>query len=87
MSTNPCCHDCDFTDGSEPQDDTGCCTPLPVTIPCGAPVLPVPECDEEDPVVTFDEETEEFTVLTNLYDTLCSAITDSVGSVITTPIG
>lgn len=79
MSTSPCCHDCtDFAE--DPTQDAGCCTPLPVRIECGPPALPVPDCDEEDPIVSYDPDTEEFTVLTTLYDSNCSALLDSLGS-------
>lgn len=78
---SPCCHNCDFTDVSDlPEQDTGCCTPLPVRIECGAPVLPTPDCDEQDPIVEYDPDTEEFTVLSTMYDQNCSALTDSTGS-------
>ncbi len=87
MSTeNPCLHQCDFTDDPD-VTDLGCCSPAPTTRTCEAPVLPTFGCDEEAPVVTFDEDTEEFTVLTTLYDSLCSAITDSTGDPILTLIG
>lgn len=72
MSTNPCHHDCDFTDGDDSEDDLGCCTPLPVRRDCGAPVLPVPECDEEGVVMTFDPDTETYTALSIMYDNQCS---------------
>lgn len=76
---SPCCHDCtDFTD--DPREDTGCCAPLPVRRECGAPVLPVPACDEVDPITNYDPETEQFTVLTILYDSECSALLDSTSS-------
>lgn len=87
-TTNPCQHDCDFTDVSDdPNLDTGCCSPLPTRRDCGAPVLPTFACDEGAPVVTYDEETEEFTVTTTLYDSLCSAILDSTSDPILTLIG
>lgn len=88
MSHSPCHHDCDWTDGdADASEDLGCCDTLPVRITCEAPVLPVPECDEEPAEIVFDPNTDGFTVLANLYDTLCSAITDENGSIITTPIG
>ncbi len=82
MSHSPCHHDCsDFTDN--PLDDRGCCGPIPERRDCGAPVVPVPACDEEDPVIEFDEDTEEFFALGKLYDSNCSALTDSNGSILT----
>jgi hypothetical protein len=79
MSDSPCCHDCtDFTD--DPRDDLGCCGPIPVRRECGAPVLPVPECDEQDPTVTYDEETEEFVITAKMYDSECSPLLDSTSS-------
>lgn len=86
MSTrNPCCHDC--TDFEEPTlEDKGCCTPMPVRRTCEAPALPVPECDEQDPVVEYDPETEKFTVLSVLYDENCSPILDEDDDPITTAI-
>lgn len=69
-------HCCDFTDSDDPDDellrDKGCCGPIPVKRDCLAPVLPVPECDEEDPVITYDPETEEFFALSIMYDNQCS---------------
>jgi hypothetical protein len=85
-TTNPCLHECDFTDGAEPIADTGCCTPLPTRRDCGAPTLPTFACDEVEPIVAYDPETEEFAVLTTLYDSICSAITDSAASPILTLI-
>lgn len=88
MSHSPCHHDCDWTDGdADVSDDLGCCSPLPVRITCEAPVLPTPECDAEPATIEYDPDTEQFTALSTLYDTFCSAITDSIGSIITTPIG
>lgn len=85
MSHSPCHHQCDWTD--EPTtDDLGCCSPYPVRKSCEAPVIPVPNCGEEAPVVTYDEDTEEFIVTTTLYDENCSAILDSDGSPILTLI-
>ena len=82
--TDHCCAPCDITDGDDPDNDDlrdkGCCGPIPVKRTCVAPVLPVPDCDEEDPVITYDPETEEFFALTTLYDSNCSPITDSNGS-------
>jgi hypothetical protein len=46
----------------------------------------VPACDEEDPEIIYDEDTEKFFALGKLYDSECSAITDSTGSIITTLI-
>lgn len=86
MSTdNPCCHRCDITDGDEDPTihDHGCCAPIPERRDCLRPVLPVPECDEEEGTVTFNEETEEFVVLGKLYDSECSPLTDSNGSILT----
>lgn len=87
MSTrNPCCHDC--TDFDEPEvADHGCCTPMPVRRTCEAPVLPTKECEEDEPVVEYDPDTERFTVVTILYDQECSPITDENDSPITTVIG
>jgi hypothetical protein len=77
-----CCHDC--TDFPEAEDTSlGCCAPIPVRITCEAPVLPTPACDEEDPEITYDEDTEEFFALGKLYDSECSALTDSTGSILT----
>lgn len=91
MSTeNPCCHPCDITDGDDPDDDSlrdkGCCAPIPVRRTCLAPVLIVPDCDEEDPTVEFDEDTERFTLSTILYDENCSPILDEDDSAIITVI-
>lgn len=82
--SHPCHHDCsDFTDD---ETDLGCCSPLPVRITCDAPVLPVPECDEEDAVMTYDPDTEQFTVSSILYDQNCSAILDQNNDAILTLI-
>jgi len=87
MSHNPCHHPCDWTDGDEPTtDDLGCCSPYPIRKTCEAPEVRVPDCDEQDPVVSYDPETEEFTILTNLYDQNCSPITDQNSSIIQTLI-
>lgn len=67
--------------------DLGQCFPLSTVRDCEAPTLPTPECDEADPVTEYDPETESFTVLTILYDSTCSAITDSAASEITTLVG
>lgn len=84
-TTNPCSPDCSF-----PADpvlaDAGCCSPAPTTRDCEAPTLPVPACTETGMVTTYDPDTETFTVLTTLYDSLCSALTDSTGSPLTTAI-
>jgi hypothetical protein len=45
-------------------------------------VLPVSECDEEDPEMIYDDETEEFFALSIMYDSTCSPLTDSTGSVL-----
>lgn len=79
MSHNPCCtaHDCtDFPDLTDEAEDKGCCMPLPFRRTCEAPILPVPNCNEEDPVVTYDEDGESFTVLGKLYDSECSPLVD-----------
>lgn len=82
MSHSPCHHDCsDFTD--DPSEDLGCCGPIPVRKECGAPELPVPECDEEDATMEFDPETQEFMALGKLYDSNCSPLSDSTASVLT----
>lgn len=73
---DPCCHDC--TDFDDPTtDDAGCCSPAPTRRTCEAPALPVPECNEVDPIVAYDPETEIFSMLTVLYDSNCSALLDS----------
>jgi hypothetical protein len=80
--SNPCCHDCtDFDEYADTQ--TGCCAPIPVRLTCEAPVLPVPACDEEDPTIEYDPDTEEFFAVGKLYDSECSALTDSMGSILT----
>lgn len=85
MSDNPCHQACDWTDGDEPVlADAGCCSPAAVRRDCEAPTIPTPECDEAAPVTEFDPVTEQFTVLTTLYDEQCSAILDDLGSPITT---
>jgi hypothetical protein len=85
--SSPCHHHCDWTDADQTDlTDEGCCSPAPIRRNCNAPTLPVPECNEEDPVITFDDDSEEFTVITKLYDQNCSAITDQNGSIITTAI-
>lgn len=84
MSNNPCHHPCDWTDGDQPDvTDLGCCSPAPIRKNCEAPTVPTPECDEEDPTVIYDPETETFNVLSILYDSTCSALTDSNGSTLT----
>lgn len=84
MDNTDCNHCCDITDGDDPLDDVlrdkGCCTPIPVKRDCVAPVIPTPECDEADPVVIYDPDTEQFYVLTTIYDSNCSALIDSTGS-------
>jgi hypothetical protein len=81
MSHSPCHHSCDWTDGDEDvTDDLGCCSAMPIRRDCAAPTLPVPECDEEEAIVTYDEETEEFTVTAKMYDSECSPLLDSTGS-------
>ncbi len=81
------CHntyrDCDHTDEpdyDDPLHEKGCCTPIPDHRDCLAPVLPVPECDEEEPVMKYDAELDIYRVLTTLYDSTCSALLDSTGS-------
>lgn len=76
---------CDFTDGEDPNwddplRDKGCCVPIPVRRDCLAPVLPLPQCGETNPIITYDPETEEFFALTTLFDSNCSAFTDNNGS-------
>lgn len=81
-SQNPCCHDCtDFPDHEDTH--TGCCSPIPVRLTCEAPVLPVPECDEDDVEMVYDEDTEEFFAVGKLFDSECSVLTDSTGSILT----
>lgn len=81
MSHNPCRHDCtDFPDLTDEAEDKGCCMPLPARRTCEAPILPVPECNELDPVVQYDEDTEEFIVVSQLFDSECSPLLDSSGS-------
>lgn len=88
MSDNPCNPSCDWTDGDVTDlEDAGCCAPAFFRRDCDAPVLPTPACNETGMTTVFDSETETFTVLTTLYDQLCSAITDQNGSPITTLIG
>ncbi len=79
---NPCRHPCDWTDEDADitDPDEGCCSPAPVRRDCRAPVLPTPDCDAQDPVVTYDDDTEEFTVTTTMYDHECSALLDSDSS-------
>lgn len=85
--SNPCGQHCDFTDGDNGDvTDLGCCTPYPVKIPCGAPVLPVPDCDEVPPVMEYDPETEIFSLSSVLYDENCSPILDQNNAEITTLI-
>ncbi len=67
--------------------DLGQCFPLSTLRDCEAPSLPVPECDEEEPTVNYDPETGTFTMTTTLYDSECSAITDSAGSPLLTLVG
>jgi hypothetical protein len=82
--SNPCSA-CDITDGDEPEvEERACCTPPPVKKPCGAPVLPVPDCDEEPPVMEYNPVTEQFSVVSVLYDESCSAILDQNNDAITT---
>lgn len=82
--SNPCSA-CDFTDGDSPEvEESACCTPPPVKKLCGAPVLPVPDCDEVPPEVTYDPETETFSVVSILYDENCSTILDHNDDEITT---
>lgn len=80
QQTHRICGDFDTTD----QTDLGQCFPYRVKRSCDAPTLPTNECDEADPVVEYDPETEVFTVLTILYDSECSPISDSTGSNILT---
>ena len=85
MSHNPCHHDCsDFPDPD--VTDLGCCSAMPIRRDCEAPTIPNPDCDEADPIVSFDPDTEEFTVLSILYDENCSPISDSAASELTTII-
>lgn len=87
MSHNPCHHSCDWTDGDEPAiEDAGCCTPAPIRRDCAAPDVPVPECDEDQPEVVFDPDTEDFSVWSILYDENCSPILDENDSPIQTLI-
>lgn len=78
---NSCHHHCDFTDGDSPDvTDDGCCSTYPLKKTCAAPDIPVPDCDEADPVMTYDPETEEYVVTTIMYDSSCSALLDSADS-------
>jgi len=84
MSHKPCHHSCDFTDGDDPSNDSplkdkGCCTPIPVKIDCLAPVVPAFPCDEEDPEIAYDPETEEFSALSTMYTNQCSPWTTGSG--------
>lgn len=82
--SNPC-NRCDITDGDYGDvTDRGCCTPYPVKIPCGAPVIS-PECDEVG-VMEYDEETEEFSLVSAIYDENCDAILDQNSDTITSII-
>jgi hypothetical protein len=79
MSHSPCHYDCsDFPDPD--VTDIGCCSPHPIRKDCEAPAIPAFQCDEEEPVVEYDEDTEEFTVTTTMYDSECSALLDSADS-------
>lgn len=78
--TNKICGQFDTTD----LTDEGQCFPYRTKRSCDAPTLPTNECDEADPIVEYDPETEEFTVLTILYDSNCSPISDSNASNLTT---
>lgn len=60
--------------------DSGCCSPYPLRKTCEAPVIPVPDCDEQNPVIVYDEETEEFFVTTIMFDSECSPLQDDGGS-------
>ncbi len=69
--SHPCHHDC--TDFPETDStDLGCCAPYPLRRSCEAPILPTPNCDEQDPVVTFDEDTETFTITSIMFTNECS---------------
>ena len=84
-SQNPCHHDCtDWTDGDDPSAMLGCCGPIPVRMGCEAPDVPVPECDEQSSQMTFDPDTETWSVTTTLYDENCSIIRDELGDPILT---
>jgi hypothetical protein len=47
----------------------------------------VPACDEEAATIEYDEDTEEFFALGKLYDSNCSSLTDSTGSILTALVG
>lgn len=81
---NPCRRCCDWTDGDEPTDNTdnGCCTPMASRRTCDAPIPPVPDCDEEDAEIVFDSDEDAFYVLTTMYDSECSPLADSTGSLL-----
>lgn len=80
MSHNPCHHNCDWTDGDEPDvTDAGCCSPAPVRRTCEAPVLPVQQCPDEVTEMIYDEETESFTLVGQLLDESCEPIQDENG--------
>lgn len=84
MSHHPCHHDCtDFPDLTDEAEDKGCCVPAPFRRTCEAPILPVPQCDEENPEIIYDEDTEEFFAVGILYDSECSPITDQSFSTLT----
>lgn len=88
---NHCRRHCDYTDYDDPIDDIlrdkGCCTPMPVKHTCRAPIIPSAECDEEDPEVEFDPETQTYRVFSILYDQNCSPISDQNEDPIITQIG
>lgn len=82
MSHDPCrALDCtDFPDLTDGAEDKGCCKPIPFRRTCEAPVLPRTECDEIDPTIEYDEETEEFFAVGIMYDSECSTLYDQSDS-------
>lgn len=49
---------------------------MPIRRDCEAPVIPVPECGEEDQEIEYDSDTESFSVWSTIYDQNCSPILD-----------
>jgi len=89
MSHKPCHYPCDFTDGDDPSEgsdlrDKGCCSPIPVKLDCLAPVIPGPECTDNDAELVPDPNTGEFLIWSTLFDQNCSAISDNNDSNILT---
>ena len=78
-----CCGD--FSDPEVP--DMGGLFPRKIRIDCEAPEIPANDCDEADPEVVYDAETESFKIYSIVYDENCSAILDQDDSPILTEIG